>query len=293
MMRIFFGRVAPLAMCLGLAATASALAADSFSPSLEAYESSTQAAGSMAVPEAPVHFAGTFALDDADATAAPTAQSYWPLLYSTLIPGLGELTMGYEKRGIALMAAEVVAWTGYYKNHSDGMQERTDYEHYADLHWAESRWIDNFPNLCNNPQTVQDIEECGQASSGSGAWPGYIPYIPKDVDKQHYYENLGKYDWYISGWDDWDPNANPYAHQTDNRTTYRSMRRDSNQSLDHADNFLWLSVAARAFSIAETAIIIHGKRNDADGGGGGGTPISLRARPRGNSGGEVALEVKF
>jgi hypothetical protein len=292
MMRIFFGRVAALVICLGLAASTAATAADVFSPTLESYESSLSAAGSMEVPEAPVHFAGSFALDDA-ATAAPTQQSYWPLLYSTLVPGLGELTMGYEKRGIALMAAEVVAWTGYIKNHTDGMDERTAYENYADAHWTEARWIQNFPNLCNNPQTVQDIEECGQASSGSGAWPGYIPYIPKSVDKQHYYENLGKYDWYISGWDDWDPNANPYAHQTDNRTVYRDMRRQSNQSLDHADNFIWISVAARAFSIAETAIIIHGKRNDTAGGGGGGTPIALRARPRGNTGGEVALEVKF
>ena len=71
------------------------------------------------------------------------------------------------------------------------------------------------------------------------------------------------------------------------------MRRDSNNSLDNADSFVWVSVAARAFSIAETAIIIHGKRNDAAGGGGGGAPIALRARPRGNTGGEVALEVKF
>jgi hypothetical protein len=252
------------------------------------------AAGGMAVPAAPAHFAGSFALDDAAATTAPSTQSYWPLFYSTLVPGLGELTMGYEKRGIALMAAEVVAWTGYIKNHNDGMDERAAYEHYADVHWSESKWISDFPNLCNNPQTVQDIEECGQASSGSGAWPGYIPYVPKDVDKQHYYENLGKYDWYISGWDDWSPLTDPYKHQTDNRTTYREMRRESNQSLDHADNFLWVSVAARAFSIAETAIIIHGKRNDASGGAsGGGSPVSLNVRPRGKTGGEVALEVNF
>jgi hypothetical protein len=72
------------------------------------------------------------------------------------------------------------------------------------------------------------------------------------------------------------------------------MRRESNQSLDHADNFLWVSVAARAFSIAETAIIIHGKRNDASGGAsGGGSPVSLNVRPRGKTGGEVALEVNF
>jgi len=288
-MRIFFGRIALVAMCLGLAAS-SAQAADAFAPSLRTYGTASLAAGALPVPDAPAHFSANLALEDV--AAAPSTQSYWPLLYSTLIPGLGELTMGYEKRGIALMAAEVVAWTGYYKNHNDGMDERAAYEAYADQHWTEAKWISDFPNLCNNPQTVQDIEECGQASSGSGAWPGYIPYITKEQDKQHYYENLGKYDWYISGWDDWDSTADPYKHDTDHRTTYRSMRQASNNSLDDADAFVWVSVAARAFSIAETAIIIHNKRDDAAGGGEG-SPISLHARPRGKTGGEVALEVTF
>lgn len=289
MMRIFPGRIALVVMCLNVTA---AKAADSFSTSLKSYPSAELAAGSLAVPEAPVHFAGTLALEGA-ASAAPVQQSYWPLLYSALIPGLGETTMGYEKRGIALMAAEVVAWTGYYKNHNDGMDERAAYESYADVHWSENRWVTNFPNLCPPSTTVDQIEQCGRMSSGSGAWPGYIPYVPKSVDKQHYYENLGKYDWYISGWDDWDPTTTPYEHQTDRRTEYRAMRKESNNSLDKADSFVWLSVAARAFSLAETAIIIHGRRGDATGGGGGGSPISFEARPRGTTGGEVALEVRF
>ena len=70
------------------------------------------------------------------------------------------------------------------------------------------------------------------------------------------------------------------------------MRQQSNNSLDDADSFLWVSFAARAFSIAETAIIIHNRRSDTSGGGEG-SPVSLRAAPRGNTGGEVALEVKF
>jgi hypothetical protein len=286
-MRIFFGRVALVATCL---ASTAATAADSFAPSLKTYDTASLAAGTLPVPEAPAHFTTEFAPEGG--VVAPPTQSYWPLLYSALIPGLGELTMGYEKRGIGLMLAEAVAWTGYVKNHNDGIDERHAYEAYADEHWAESKWISDFPNLCNNPQTVQDLEECGQASSGSGAWPGYIPYVPKSVDKQHYYENLGKYDWYISGWDDWNPNQDPYAMDTDHRTTYRSMRQDSNNSLDNADAFIWVSVAARAFSLAETAIIIHNRR-DQTSGGGEGSPISLRARPRGNTGGEVALEVRF
>jgi hypothetical protein len=71
------------------------------------------------------------------------------------------------------------------------------------------------------------------------------------------------------------------------------MRQKSNNSLDDADSFLWISFAARAFSLAETAIIIHKRRGDAEAGAGGGSPISLRARPRGHTGGEVALEIRW
>jgi hypothetical protein len=239
----------------------------------------------------------SLALDVDPEGGAGAPQSWWPLLYSALVPGTGELSMGYEKRGIALIAAEAVAWTGYFKKHNEGMDQRDDYEAFADAHWSESRWVSEFPGICPTPPTsVEEVEECGQLTSGQGIWPGYIPYIPKDKDKQHYYENLGKYDWYISGWDDWeglDPESLEYHMQTDNRTTYRSMRQKSNNSLDDADSFLWISFAARAFSLAETAIIIHNRRGDAAGGAGGGSPVSIHARPRGHTGGEVALEVKF
>jgi hypothetical protein len=124
-------------------------------------------------------------------------------------------------------------------------------------------------------------------------WPGYIPYISKDDDKQHYYENLGKYDWYISGWEDWggyNPEILDYEMQTPLRDQYRTMRGESNDALDASNRFIWVSVAARAFSLVETAIIIHNRRENFDAGDGG---MALRARPRGLHGGEVALEVSF
>jgi hypothetical protein len=296
-MRLFFGGIALAAMCL-TGIQDSAGAADTFSPALASFPSSHLAAGEIAIPSEPepARYAADFNFEDEPAPAA--TQSYWPLLYSLLVPGMGELSMGYEKRGIFLMALEVVAWTGYYTNHNDGMDERDAYEAFADAHWDFDKWIDEHPSSCP-ATTLEQLEECGQASSGSGDWPGYIPYVSKEEDKQHYYENIGKYDWYISGWSDWDPadydplKDPPYATETDLRTEYRDMRAQSNESLDTANEFVWVSVAARAFSLVETAIIIHNRRADAAAGGGEGTPISLRARPRGYSGGEVALEVRF
>ncbi len=125
---------------------------------------------------------------------------------------------------------EAAAWTGYFVKHDDGMEMRTQYEAFADAHWDYDKWIDDHPCPTVPPTgaTLEDVEDCGEASSGSGAWPGYIPWVSKEEDKQHYYENIGKYDWYISGWQDWDPTQSPYAQQTDLRTEYRGMREQSN-----------------------------------------------------------------
>ncbi len=230
------------------------------------------------------------------ASAAGKPQSYWPVLYSTLLPGLGELTMGYEKRGIALMVVEVAAWAGYFTYHTDGLDMRDEYEAYADVHWSETKFVDDHlcPTLPPTGRTLEMLEECGQAVSGSGGdwWLGYVPWVSKEEDKQHYYENIGKYDWFASGWDDWIPNST--SPVTPHRTEYRAMREDSNDALDNANSCIWVSLAARVFSIAETAIIVRNRRQEgAHSSVRTETPVALRARPRGFDGGELALEVRF
>jgi hypothetical protein len=289
-MRARFGWVVLALAVVGAATPLRAgVSGDVFPPAAAAYESASRAARVAMAPasiEEPGAERDFSFLEEGE--AGP--QSYWPVLYSALVPGLGELSMGYEKRGIALMAVEVAAWTGYFIYHNDGLDKRDEYEAFADAHWDMQKWLYDHP-CPTADSTLASVEECGKASSGSGAWPGYIPWVPKEEDKQHYYENIGKYDWYISGWQDWDPAATPYAHQTDLRTQYRAMRGESNDALDTANSFVWVSLLARVFSIAETAIIVHGRRGES--GGGGSAPVSLRARPRGYSGGEVALEVRF
>ncbi|HEX5131999.1 MAG TPA: hypothetical protein VFX92_05890 [Candidatus Krumholzibacteria bacterium] len=257
------------------------------------YPSSDMAARpEIAAPRNPRPFAFDPALTGD--VGAPQQQSYLPVLYSLLVPGAGEISMGYYGRGIALVAVEIAAWSGYYVKHNDGLDQRAAYEAFADEHWDMDKWIQEHP--CNVEQygdgqrTLENLELCGQASSGSGAWPGYIPYVAKSDDKQHYYENLGKYDWYISGWSDWDP-VDPYPMDTALRDQYRAMRKESNDSLDNASAFVWVSVVARAFSLAETAIIVHNRRAGEPAGDGSG--MALRARPRGFDGGELALEVNF
>jgi len=257
------------------------------------FETAGEAARLQSEPEVLRRRSASFE-DEFAAGQAPGKQSWWPLLYSAIVPGTGELSMGYEKRGVVLMAVEVAAWAGYFYNHEEGLDKRADYESFADAHWDVQRWpdwhFDVYPTFTG--WTPEQMDEQGQSTSGNGSWPGYSPWVSKEDDRQHYYENIGKYDWYISGWSDYDPDLAP--HNTELRDAYRAMRKESNDQLDTANQFIYLSLATRVFSLIETSVLIVKARKAYDQ-----EHASLdnswmfRAKPQGLSGGRVYVEYRF
>jgi hypothetical protein len=230
---------------------------------------------------------------------------YLPVLFSALMPGLGEIYLGYKWRGAVLVALEVTAWAGYFYYRNEGLDTRSAYESFADQHWGYQKWIDDHKDG-GQGFTLEELEEAGRAKAGSQDWPGYIPWVSKEEDKQHYYENIGKYDWYISGWRDWDPNfTDPgtdsgYMENTPLRDEYRTMRKESNDQLDTSNKFIYLSIGTRVFSIVETLILAHRSGGSNDDGQSAGVSsgvsrnqLNFRARPLGLTGAEIALEYNF
>ncbi len=218
----------------------------------------------------------------------------WPITLSVLVPGAGEIYLGYYKRGIALVAAEVLAWTGYFHYHDKGLDERKDYENFADENWDFDRWIDWHPDAYPLDLTFAELELWGKGKpiGPDAPWPAYHTYFPKETEKQNYYETIGKYDWFISGWADFDPIAQP--HDTDLRTLYRGMRKTSNDHLKTADRFIYLSLAARAFSIVEIILLTRDPGQDSvPGAAGAGSGFDLTIRPVGFTKTELALEYRF
>jgi hypothetical protein len=214
-------------------------------------------------PDVPV----SRALDEAG--AAPRKRKYLPVLLSALVPGAGELYMGHVKRGIALMAVEAGAWSGYFYKHNQGLDTRSEYEAFADDHWDQRRWIDNhFGVYPQTGFTLEDLEQYGRDTSGSGVWPGYIPWVPKSDD-------LG-----------------PGEVLSKSREQYRSMRVESNDQLDAAERFIYLSIAARVFSLLETTLLVTRSSND-DTAARLDNRWMLRAQSRGPAASEVALEYWF
>jgi hypothetical protein len=230
-------------------------------------------------------------------------RSYLPVLYSFILPGAGEIALGHKYRGAALVALEVGAWAGYAYYHDQGIQERSDYEAFADAHWDYARWIREHPateemvaGTGQDPATVtlEELDTYGRTTWGS-QWPGYHTWHPKETEKQNYYENIGKYDWFISGWEDWDLAGKP--HELPLRTQYRAMRIKSNDDLDTAEKFVFLSIATRVYSLIETFFLVRSHNKAVESGSleklNNDRRYALTARSTGIASGEVALEIRF
>ena len=210
--------------------------------------------------------------------------------------------MGAYKRGVALAAVEATAWTGYAINHNRGLDSRAEFEKFADDHWNHDRWLREHiatemlgvdPNTVTLTQLFAQVDSFGQSPTYQGTWPGYHPYAPKETETLNYYENIGKYDWFISGWQDWN-RGNPQQMNTALRDEYRSIRNRSNDQLDRADRFIYLSIAARVFSLVETVLMVRG-RSDSDERHAvtPSKPYSFTARSTGLASGEIAFEYRF
>jgi hypothetical protein len=217
---------------------------------------------------------------------------YLPVLYSLLIPGTGEIALGYPKRGVALIALEVIAWSGYAYYNNKGLDGRAEFEAFADEHWNEDKWLmDHLVVATWDPdkRTFATLDSLGQCCWRQ--WPGYHSYAPKSGVKLNYYENIGKYDWFISGWADWNPATRPM--DTALRDEYRALRLQSNDDLSTADRYIYLSIATRVFSVVETAILARRSGKDEDSDASEKRNYSFKTRSTGIASGEVAFEYRF
>jgi hypothetical protein len=241
-------------------------------------------------------------------------KSGWPVLFSLILPGSGEVSMGY-KRGWFMMAADILAWTQVYKYHHDGKDYTDQYIAFADAHYTDEALVEGY-----NPGST-DIERSGE---GAIYFPSVDPifnvdgltnlplYVSKEDDFREYYENLGKWDQFIFGWDDYtrasiaypDLDYEPTLTRDDlqqpwvsrNRETYRLMRDDANNAYETRDTWLYVNIGLRLFSVVQTAYL-----SGLLGGSGGaeqemevsGHEVSIQAVPAGFKAGAVAATVSF
>lgn len=123
-------------------------------------------------------------------------------LFSALLPGTGELYAG-RKRGLFFMALEVGGLATYVLMNRRGDDRKRQVFAFADAHWDSTRCAPN----CLDPSV-------GTEALG-------------DPGSQQYYEQIGKYNKFQEGWDDYDPTS---LSLSATRQTYVNMRHNMNQA---------------------------------------------------------------
>lgn len=111
------------------------------------------------------------------------------IILSTLIPGAGQYYVrGFNLQSLIFFAVESGLWTGYIVYDSKGRNMERNYERYADKYYNREYQLTVQENLIGVSTGSIYTEE----------------FFRLDEDNtQHYYEDIGKYNKYIFGWEDW------------------------------------------------------------------------------------------
>ena len=117
-------------------------------------------------------------------------------LLSLGLPGAGEFYAGNKIKAGAFLAVEAALWSGVIIYNNMGNDGEDDYRVFADEHWEFGYYYDWFLSFGDDSIYTEQLPVEVVISGGD------TTYIP---NKTHdYYEMIGKYDWFILGWEDLD-----------------------------------------------------------------------------------------
>jgi hypothetical protein len=215
-----------------------------------------------------------------------------PVLLSALVPGAGEIYLGHWKRGVPLVAVDVATWIFFGHFRSEGSDLRDQYEAFADAHWFYSGDTNGNGTIDfgETPGWQENLRQYYDGQSGpeydfydpSSPYNCTCPYIPKEEDAQHYYENIGKYLYYYPGWDDWAWNGDPATSDSQaHRLQYASMRQESNDNYDNATSMVVVAMLTRLGSVVQSALLVRNQQKQ------------LQLRPVGLSGRGAGLRLAW
>ncbi|MEZ4388365.1 MAG: hypothetical protein R3D98_12480 [Candidatus Krumholzibacteriia bacterium] len=244
-----------------------------------------------------------------------------PMLMSLVLPGAGELYLGH-KRGYLQIALDAGAWYGAVHHDGKGNDLKDEYYAYADAHWAESKlaaaydpnWSDSQPywNPDYDYMAGDGLDYFNTPETPIDDYTDLPLWVSALDDRREYYENLGKWDQFVFGWDDYTDPRNFLGTDDINirnlqdprtsahREAYRDLRQESNDNFSKRDRFIYLSIAFRLYSVLQVAylegLLFGGGGDDAGRPGGievGSHQIDFFVEPVGYARGVVGATVSF
>ncbi len=112
------------------------------------------------------------------------------MMLSSLFPGAGQFYA--NRRSITTYIfplIEIGLIAGYFINYNQGLDAEADYQDFADTHYNRDHQHYAENDLINDPMNNSNF---------------YDDHFRLDDDNtQHFYEDIGKYNKYVFGWNDW------------------------------------------------------------------------------------------
>ena len=179
---------------------------------------------------------------------------------SLVVPGAGQYYAGNRKRAAVFFGLEVLGWALWssWNNKGDDIEE--EFRSTARAEWDPQSYIgwrissrSRFSSLTHAlPCSVHVVNE---GTDGLGDCP--------ESEAQQYYELIGKYDQFVSGWSDLtDDNGSPVqpsavdsveSFHSDIRFTYEDRRDDSNRYLERASTMAGLILVNHVLSAIDAS----------------------------------------
>ena len=181
------------------------------------------------------------------------------MLKSLIIPGWGQLSKNDPMwKPLLFFGIELLAINSTLEYRKKSESIRFDFENFADNHWSLNRWYNNtkiiFPNKWN--EIIIGTHKLGLVIDGNYYYTDNLESLVQQyswsdilvVRDRDFYENIGKYDQFVGGWDDeyddpFDSEGNWYSQKKGNvesiiltkrKNYYRNLRYDSNRYSHYA-----------------------------------------------------------
>ena len=201
-------------------------------------------------------------------------------LLSALVPGLGEWYAGSKKRGLAFFGAEaalVGLWAAW-KGKGNDLEE--EFRAVADEHWDPLNYLAWRGSTISNNSSITHALPCSSEvvevyipamqQSGSAAFGGCA-----SSQIQQYYELIGKYDQFASGWTDLVrvSTGNAVAptevdsvenFHSERRLRYEDQRDESNRFLKRASTVTGVILINHVISAIDAARVARARAAGAD-----------------------------
>jgi len=281
-----------LLLCVALAAVAPApagaaaagattLALERFTPMELAARDATPIAG--APNDSPP--AATLALADGEAPDASSPPAAAPgrrkaLLYSLLLPGAGELSLGAKGRAAAFFTAEGLIWTHYIWYQVAGHLRRDDYIEQAQLN----------AGVGIGDESDDYWRIVGQYERSSGSGPGSYEEEVRREGRELFPGDPAAQDAYVA--ENLPSGGRAWAwSDADLQRAYRDTRANSNRAFDRAKYSFAAAIFNRLLSAIDTQILHRRLARDDQANLDQGTRILADALPAG--GARVVLSRRF